>query len=347
MQNTLYRLSVASLVCIYLVIVAGSIVRMSGSGMGCPDWPKCFGYYIPPTDVETLTWAEGKTFDSGNIIIREEALWVSNRTFESGSEFHSENWDLYTKHDYAKFNPVHTWVEYFNRLTGALSGVPVLSLFIVAMFSFRRRKVIVLLSFLGVLLLGFEAWLGKVVVEGFLIPHQISYHMFGAIALVGLYVYLVVVLKPKKELNFQAKRDKQIMAIGILAVIILSFQIYFGTAVREQVDAIGKANLLAATEWIEGLGIIFKIHRTFSLLVLGVISLFAIKVIRARAVSTWPRILLVTVFLEVFCGMGLAYLEMPRILQPIHLLLAIVDIGIILFILFDYYRKTNRISSAR
>ncbi len=340
MRSKLFKLSLVSLVCVLLVILAGSVVRMTGSGMGCPDWPKCFGYYIPPSDIETLTWRAHRDFQEGNIIIYNESLLVASANFTSGERFEAARWAPYTKHDYAAFNPVHTWIEFINRLIGAFTGLPVLILLVLSIFYFRRDFITFILSLLGLLLLGFEAWLGKVVVDGNLVPHQITYHMFGAVALVAVYVFLAVRLK-NFQFSFQAKRDRFIVGLGALGSTLLLLQIYLGTSVRENVDAIGKTALLARPSWLESLDVVFEFHRSFSLMVLAVIIFFSFRVIRSRTVSTLPRILGVLIFLEVLVGMGLAYFDLPAFLQPVHLLFAVLDFGLILATLLIYLRKTK------
>ena len=122
-----------ALVLVYLVIIAGAVVRMTGSGMGCPDWPKCFGYYIPPTEQSQLEWQANKEYKKGQVIILNESLKVAKNNFTSTDTFQKNNWGNYTKHDYAIFNASHTWVEFINRLIGALAGLATL---IMGIFSF-------------------------------------------------------------------------------------------------------------------------------------------------------------------------------------------------------------------
>ncbi len=343
MQKILYRLSIVSLVCTMLVMLAGSIVRMTGSGMGCPDWPKCFGYVIPPTDIETLTWSPKRNFEKGNIIIVDETLLVAIDEFTSTEEFDESKWEPYTKHDYAIFNPFHTWVEFINRLIGAFTGLPVLVLALLSLGMVKKDILVPLLAWVGLFLLGFEAWLGKLVVDGNLVPHQITYHMFGALGLVAVFTFLIVRLK-SVNLDFRTRRNSTTILIGGVGVVLLLIQIFLGTTVREEVDAIGKSNLITGADWIDNLSIIFKFHRTYSLVVIGVLGWFAIRLIQAHTISSGPRLLLAFLIGEVVVGMGLAYLDMPAALQPIHLMFAVFNFALALFLLLYYRKKTSNVS---
>ena len=101
MKTNFPRIANITLVLVYAVIIAGALVRMTGSGMGCPDWPKCFGYYIPPTDVETITYRPERTYEKGQMIIHDEALWTAIETVVATEDWHEEKWEKYTRHDYA------------------------------------------------------------------------------------------------------------------------------------------------------------------------------------------------------------------------------------------------------
>ena len=116
---------------VFLVVLAGSVVRMTGSGMGCPDWPKCFGLLIPPTSEDQITWKQDAEYTEGQMVIVNDTLWQSTIDHVAvGSDLKDcECWKKYEKHDYAHFNARHTWIEYINRLLGALSGIPILLLF--------------------------------------------------------------------------------------------------------------------------------------------------------------------------------------------------------------------------
>ena len=127
MNKRFNQLTKISLILIYLVIIAGAIVRMTGSGMGCPDWPKCFGYMIPPTEEKELFFKPYHQYNEGEmILLNSERFYTALKDFKSDELINLSNWNLFEKHDYVTYDPVHTWIEYLNRLIGALAGIPIL-----------------------------------------------------------------------------------------------------------------------------------------------------------------------------------------------------------------------------
>ena len=257
-----------SILLVYLVIATGGVVRMTGSGMGCPDWPKCFGYYIPPTNIAQLTWISQKIFKKGQMIIYKDELKISKNNFTSGLNFDHKNWEDYTKHDYSKFNPLHTWVEFINRLIGVICGISVLILGFYSLQFFKNKPIITILSLLTIIAVGFQAWLGKIVVDSNLNPYSITIHMLMALLIISILIFIYSLNSNYKKNNVKSIALKNIV---LLSLIFTTIQIVIGTQVREFIDEqiimIGetKKNL-----WLLVLPSIFLTHRSFSLLILTV-----------------------------------------------------------------------------
>ncbi|GAA4407462.1 COX15/CtaA family protein [Nibrella viscosa] len=296
------RLALLTVVVIYLLILVGGIVRSTGSGMGCPDWPKCFGQWVPPTDVSQLP---------------------------------PNYQEIYSHRGYANtsFNVVKTWTEYLNRLLGVFTGF---FIFLTFLASLRYRKhdfPVTALSFLAFILVGVQGWLGAVVVSSVLTPWIITLHMLLAIVIVGMLLYVtartyaahvqIATIQNKANLN-------RWLAISTL---LLLAQVLLGTQVREAVDHIGgQIGEQARQLWVENLGLSFYIHRSFSLLVFGAQLYWLIKFKTQKTntgvialLANWVIVLL---GVEIITGAIMAYFAIPTFLQPVHLTLAIVALGI-------------------
>lgn len=328
------RLIRLTIVSAYLVVLAGSVVRMTGSGMGCPDWPMCFGLAIPPTDVSEVTWSAGETYAAGRMLVANDTLWVATSDHVAGATSFAEErmvtpalWQPYDKHDYAVFNPVHTWVEFINRLIGAFTGLPALLLLVVSVFRvFRgRSKRAAGLALAVVLSLGFVAWLGKKVVDGNLIPGSITIHMLGAIVILLL---LAAMLTLSDVRTWGSPLDRAIgLATGFRdrlkwwggALTLLALgQTLFGTQVREAIDALAHAGL-ARVDWIEGLPAWWKGHGMAAWAVL----LFHLPAVwRLRSVW-WGRLVGAAIAGQFLTGFLMHQFHMPAVAQPVHLILAL------------------------
>ena len=315
-----------TLVLVYLVIAAGAIVRMTGSGMGCPDWPKCFGYLIPPTEESELIWTPGRSYQSGQVIIRDESLLVAREDFTATAAFEASNWSEYERHDYATFNVFHTWTEYINRLLGALAGLATL---ILAIWSLRYRKThprITMISILTVLAMGFQGWLGATVVYSVLAPAKITIHMIMALIIVALILWLIHSSGTQKEVRTQ---DRLLGTLILVALGLTLIQVVLGTQVREFIDdQIKTLGETAAAQWLDNPNLNFYIHRSFSILVL-LVNVLLWYHIRRRA-YTYPKINWVMGLLlaEIATGVAMNYLAFPFGSQPLHLVLAAILFGV-------------------
>lgn len=333
MDITFRKIAKISLVLVYLVIVAGAVVRMTGSGMGCPDWPKCFGYYIPPTEVTEIQWQPNRAFEKGQVIIWRETLQVSKKDFTTSNSFNSENWVLYTKHDYAEFNPWHTWIEYINRLFGALAGLATLILAIMSIKFWKKKKRIPILSWLVVLGMVFQAWLGATVVYSVLEPAKITVHMLMALVIVAILLYIIYLANTE---NKRIRYDKLVLNLSIIALLLTLVQITLGTQVRqfvdEQIDIYGYT---ARGNWLKSPELLFYVHRSFSILIIAVNAFLAYRITKldlGHFKIYWVMFLLVV---EVFTGIAMNYLDFPFASQPLHLVLASILFGVQFYILLD------------
>ncbi len=336
MNNKAYKRLVAlNLVLVFLVIAAGAFVRMTGSGMGCPDWPKCFGYLIPPTERSQLDWKPNYDYQKGQVIIVDEALRVVKDDFTSSNSYDTRFWKAYTKHDYASFNVYHTWIEFINRLLGALAGLTTLLLLGASAMRWKQSKINLTLSVLIVVGMGFQAWLGKTVVDSNLLPLKITLHMAMALLIVA---FLVGIWHRVQQTEKPTTLRKHFLGLTVLALVLSSIQIGMGTQVRQFIDIqMHHWDLMQAERWLENSPLVFYLHRSFSLIVLGVNVYLGWMLWKNKIHNPTLYWIMGCIGMEIITGTAMYYFDFPLASQPIHLVLAAVLFATQFYILLQQF----------
>ena len=328
-------------------------MRSTGSGMGCPDWPKCFGNYIPPTSVDGLPENYKEIYSDKR---HEKNLRVASMMRGLGFEalaYKITNDDSIRVEE--TFNPVKTWIEYINRLLGVFVGFLLLASF-VRSFSFRStNKKVFILSLIALLLVIFQGWIGSIVVSTNLLPGIITFHMLLAIGLIALLLSIHFEMDVNKQKLKVKRENNAVKSILIACIVLFLTQIVLGTQVREAIDSI--ASRLGEVErmnWIDNLGITFYIHRTYSLIILGLHLMLIVKLFRSYnlvgRLSRYTVLLVALITAEIATGVVMAYFALPFLVQPVHLFLALIIFGIqyyMLLVLADSTHSKMELSNAK
>ena len=305
------RMALITLGAVYVLILVGASVRASGAGMGCPDWPTCFGQWIPPTS---------------------EAQLPDN--------YH----EIYAELGYGdtRFNVVKTWTEYANRLVGVTIG---LLIFITAILSWPLRshdRSIPIAAIATFLMVGFQGWLGAKVVASNLQPGMITLHMLMALAIVAALIFALAqarrsIMAGQPVVSIDPRFQRWLYIV--LGMTIL--QVAMGTQVREMTDMIREAQgEELRTEWIEFMPWFFYVHRSFSALVLLANLWLAVLLIRSlgwqHTLTRLTFMMVAVIVLAVGSGATLGHLGMPALIQPTHLLAATLLFGLQFLIWMSY-----------
>lgn len=314
------RFNWITLVLIYLVVIAGSFVRITGSGMGCPDWPKCFGQWVPPTEKSQLPSDYKDIYANKRAQkIEKFANFLGKIGFKDVANQIKADKSLLVEQD---FNAKKTWTEYGNRLVGFLAGNAVLIVFIWILIYYRQRNLILLAGF-NLVFLSFEAWFGSIVVATNLVPWTITVHLFFALVIIGL--QLIIIRKISTKQSTSIVMEPLLKWLIFFCFIITFVQMFLGTQVREYIDELTKLGF-GRESWSDQLGTSFLIHRSFSWLVLAILTFIAWKNERGQKLQIL-RTSYILLALELLSGILLAYANMPGLIQTSHLVFATILLG--------------------
>lgn len=341
----LARISLITLIAVYVLILVGGIVRSTGSGMGCPDWPKCFGSWVPPTSADELPDNYQEIYAAKRMEKNEK--FVDYLQVFGFSDLGDEILNDESINEETPFNIYRTWTEYINRLVGATIGLLMILTVIAARPFTKRVRHLFYLAFIALLLTIFQGWLGSIVVSTNLLPWMVTVHMIPALIIVAMLIYIV---QKSRNLNldlYVSKSDKILNSVIVVCIVLLLTQIILGTQVREAIDSIasslGESN---RGEWVSNLGVQFIVHRSFSWAIVishTLLVYWLIKKYKATVTDKFTVAMIGVVLVNVLTGIIMAYLGMPAFAQPLHLLLAIILFGMQVLLFFKVNMKNNEI----
>lgn len=311
--SSFQRLALWTTATTYFLILVGGLVRASGAGLGCPDWPRCFGGWVPPMSAAELP----------------------------------------PQFDPSQFNPTLMWTEYLNRLLGVAVGFLIFATAVSAWRHHRRDPRILWTTIAAVLLTGFQGWLGGRVVAHELAAWIVTVHMIVALVIVQMLLYVTVAAGDGRRAMAStaahadpAGATPPALRVSIVILILITLiQIALGTQVRGGVDAALDAGV-ARDAALATVGTLDYLHRDAAFVtLLGAILLCFWLAARTgleggRHMVRWSWAVLGLAAAQVAVGAVMAYVSLIPGAQVVHLTLASLLLGAETVLLLLSWRGT-------
>lgn len=293
-MNRLKQLRIMAIVTVLAVLFliwVGSTVRATGAGMGCPDWPTCFGRIVPPFSEADLPPNYRQTYAR-------------------------------LGYDKMKFDPIKTWTEYLNRLTGTLIGLLSILTFALSFLARRHDARLPWLAGGALFLVVLNGWLGAVVIETNLHAAVVTTHMMLSYGVILLLIAVVSLTLPESCGVVADIKHRWSPALP-LATLVTLVQTGLGAQVRERVDQIGTTfgSHHVGAYWLDNIGPVLNLH------IAGAVTVFLVNFwLITRLNGGGPLVkrsraaLALIVLAQIFLGIILIVQDLPTIVQPLHLL---------------------------
>lgn len=182
-----YRLALFTTLLALVVVMLGAYTRLSDAGLGCPDWPGCYGHLTVPQTANELQKVQ-QTFPGETVV------------------------------------PAKAWKEMIHRYFAGTLGVLIVILALwgtVRRFNNPKQPIVVPLLLIGLVV--FQAVLGMWTVTWKVLPLIVSAHLLGGIFIAGLLWYVALATRPNQLSALPSPNFKPWVLVGLGLVILQLF----------------------------------------------------------------------------------------------------------------------------
>ncbi|UOF93669.1 MAG: COX15/CtaA family protein [Bordetella sp.] len=287
------------------LIVFGAFVRLTNSGLGCPDWPGCYGQFSPYSALQN---------------IKKE----------------SEN---------MPFGPVNifkAWIEMIHRYIASILGLLIFSIFIIGYFyqtELNQSPLLALITFITVCIQGaFGAW----TVTHLLMPIIVTAHLLFGILTLGLITILKEKLFSIKKIDSD---NRKLMILSIIGLVLICIQIGLGGWVSSNYATLACTDFPKCQgKWFpdmnfnEGfyimreLGIsnngelisqnaltaIHWVHRNFAFIIISYFGFLCYFLIKRTILNKMSMLILSCLIIQLLTGLSIVFLESPLLFGILH-----------------------------